>query len=147
MTVSPAGPLDEHASKTVLRHHGIPIVDEELVTTPDEADMEWAIAKAKPFFVGKRSIEIQRAAGVKRKLVGFKMTGKGIARHGYPVVANGKEIGVVTSGTMSPTLKTFIGLAYVPAELAANGTAINIKIRDKEVAAEVIPTPFYKRKK
>lgn len=116
-------------------------------TTPMEAGIGWTVKLDKGEFNGRSVLADQKEKGTKRKLVGFKMTGKGIARHGYPVVANGKAIGVVTSGTMSPTLKTFIGLAYVPAELSANGTAISILIRDKEVAAEVIPTPFYKRKK
>ena len=116
-------------------------------TTPMEAGIGWTVKLDKGDFLGRSVLVDQKDKGTARKLVGFKMTGRGIARHGHEVVDGGKVVGVVTSGTMSPTLKENIGLAYVPAALSANGTVINIKIRDKDVAAVVVPTPFYKRKK
>ena len=87
----------------------------------------------------------QKAQGLKRKLVGFKVTSKRhIARHGYPVRPPGveKHVGEVTSGTMSPTLKEPIGLAYVPAEMSKEGNRFEVEIRDRPVAAQVVKTPF-----
>ena len=80
-------------------------------------------------------------------LVGFEMIDRGIGRHGYPIVDDGREIGVVTSGTHSPTLKKAIGLAYLPLDRSAQGTEFSILIRGKETRARVVPTPFYKRAK
>jgi aminomethyltransferase len=80
--------------------------------------------------------------------VGFEMTGRGIARHGYPLLdANGAKVGVCTSGSPSPTLGKNIGLGYVPAVLSTVGTAIGVDCRGKAIEAVVVPTPFYKRKK
>ena len=87
----------------------------------------------------------EKEEGPRRKLVGFEMIDRGIARHGYPVVENGEEIGVVTSGTHSPTLKKAIGLAYLPLDKSAQGSEFTVLIRGKEARARVIPTPFYKR--
>jgi aminomethyltransferase len=89
----------------------------------------------------------QKEEGPRRKLVGFEMIDRGIARHGHPVVAGTEEIGVVTSGTHSPTLKKAIGLAYLPLDRSAQGSEINVLIRGKETRARIVPTPFYKRAK
>ncbi|MFL5278992.1 MAG: glycine cleavage system aminomethyltransferase GcvT, partial [Myxococcales bacterium] len=110
--------------------------------TPLEAGLGWIVKLDKPGFVGAEALRKQKAEGLRRKLVGFKLTGKGIARHGYPVLANGKRVGEVTSGTMSPVLKEPIGLAYVPAELSKEGTQFDVEIRGKPVAAQVVKTPF-----
>jgi aminomethyltransferase len=75
------------------------------------------------------------------------MIDRGIARHGYPVVDGKEEIGVVTSGTMSPSLKKMIGLAYLPLDKTALGTEFMVLIRGKETRARVVQTPFYKRAK
>jgi aminomethyltransferase len=116
-------------------------MDEE--HTPLEAGLGWIVKLDKPSgFVGSDALKKQKAEGLRRKLVGFKLTGKGIARHGYPVMSNGKRVGEVTSGTMSPMLKEPIGLAYVPAELSKEGTAFDVEIRGKPVAAQVVKTPF-----
>ena len=95
-------------------------------------------------FVGAPALRRQKNEGLKRKLVGFKLAGKGIARHGYPVRPFGveKHVGEVTSGTMSPTLKEAIGLAYVPTEMSKDGTQFEVEIRDRPVAAQVVKTPF-----
>ncbi|MFO7156002.1 MAG: glycine cleavage system aminomethyltransferase GcvT [Pseudomonadota bacterium] len=113
--------------------------------TPFEAGLDWVVKLDKNDFVGKEALLRQRAEGVNRKLVGFTLEDRGIPRGGYPVLHDGREVGVVTSGTMSPTLKKPIGLAYVPAELASVGSTFEVKIRDKAAKARVIETPFYRR--
>jgi len=115
-------------------------------TTPLEADLGWIVKLEKGDFMGRDVLEREKSEGPKRKLVGFEMIDRGIARHGYPVVAGQEEIGVVTSGTHSPTLKKAIGLAYLPLDKSAPGTEFTVLIRGKETRARVVPTPFYKRK-
>jgi aminomethyltransferase len=114
-------------------------------TTPLEADLGWIVKLDKGDFMGRDVLERERSEGLKRKLVGFEMVDRGIGRHGYPIVEGGQEIGVVTSGTHSPTLKKAIGLAYLPPEKSAPGTEFMVLIRGKETRARVVPTPFYKR--
>jgi len=116
-------------------------------TTPIEADLGWIVKLEKGDFMGRDVLQRENAEGPKRKLVGFEMVDRGIARHGYPVVDGGEEIGVVTSGTHSPTLKKAIGLAYLPLDKSAPGTEFMVLIRGKETRARVVPTPFYKRAK
>ena len=116
-------------------------------TTPLEADLAWIVKLEKGDFTGRDVLERQRSEGPPRKLVGFEMIDRGIARHGYPVVDGGNEIGVVTSGTHSPTLKRAIGLAYLPLGKSAQGTEFTVLIRGKEARCRVVPTPFYKRAK
>jgi aminomethyltransferase len=117
-------------------------------TTPWEADLAWIVKMKKGDFNGRAALEAQKAAGVTRKLVGFEVTGRGIARHGHTLTvdATGKA-GLVTSGTQTPTVGRAIGLAYVPVESAAVGTALTIDVRGRSVPAVIVPTPFYKRKK
>jgi len=117
-------------------------------TTPWEADLGWIVKMKKGEFTGRAALEAQKAEGVTRKLVGFEVTGRGIARHGHPLTvdATGKA-GVVTSGTQTPTIGRAIGLAYVPVESASVGTKLTIDVRGRGVPAVVVPTPFYKRKK
>jgi aminomethyltransferase len=116
-------------------------------TTPLEADLGWIVKLEKGDFMGRDVLERERAEGPRRKLVGFEMVDRGIGRHGYPIVDGSEEIGVVTSGTHSPTLKKAIGLAYLPLDKSAPGTTFTILIRGKEARARVVPTPFYKRAK
>ncbi len=116
-------------------------------TTPLEADLGWIVKMEKGDFNGRDVLDREKKEGPKRKLVGFEMIDRGIARHGYPIVDGGEEIGVVTSGTHSPTLKKPIGLAYLPADKSAPGTEFTVLIRGKETRARVVPTPFYKRAK
>ncbi len=111
--------------------------------TPLEAGLGWIVKLDKPGgFVGSDALIHQKQAGLRRRLIGFKLTGKGIARHGYPVIKDTQRVGEVTSGTMSPILKEPIGLAYVPTELSREGTAFDVEIRGKPVAAVVVKTPF-----
>ncbi len=116
-------------------------------TTPLEADLGWIVKLDKGDFHGRDVLEREKREGVRRKLVGFEMVDRGIARHGYPVVEGGEEIGVITSGTHSPTLKNAIGLAYLPPQKTEPETIFNVLIRGKEARAKVVPTPFYKRQK
>ena len=118
-------------------------MDEE--HTPLEAGLGWIVKLDKPGgFVGAEALRKQKLEGLKRKLVGFKVAGKGIARHGYPVRPPGveKHVGEVTSGTMSPTLKEPIGLAYVPTDMSKDGSRLEIEIRERPVPAQVVKTPF-----
>jgi aminomethyltransferase len=114
-------------------------------TTPLEAGLGWVVKMAKGEFLGRDVLAEQRESGISRKLVGFEMEGRGIGRQGYPVLANGEVVGSVTSGTFSPTLEKAIGMAYVPAPLAAAGNEIEVQIRRNVVPAVIVPTPFYKR--
>ncbi|HEY3052561.1 MAG TPA: glycine cleavage system aminomethyltransferase GcvT [Thermoanaerobaculia bacterium] len=116
-------------------------------TTPIEADLAWIVKLEKGDFMGREVLEREKNEGPRRKLVGFEMIDRGIARHGYPIVEGGEEIGVVTSGTHSPTLKKPIGLAYLPLDKSAQGSEFTILVRGKETRARVVPTPFYKRAK
>ena len=116
-------------------------------TTPIQADLGWIVKLDKGEFAGRDVIARERSEGPRRKLVGFEMVDRGIARHGYPVVERDAEIGVVTSGTHSPTLKKAIGLAYLPLDKSAQGSEFMVLIRGKEARARVVPTPFYKRAK
>ena len=111
-------------------------------TSPIEAGLGW-ITKFTKDFINSENLKKQKAQGVSRKLVGFKLKDKGIARHGYDIVdKTGNKIGVVTSGTMSPTLKEAIGMGYVPIDKAKPGSEILIQIRKKQVPAEVVNLPF-----
>jgi aminomethyltransferase len=115
-------------------------------TNPLEAGLGWVVKFAKGDFLGRAALEKIKAAGLGRRLVGFEMVGRGIARQGYPIVdEHGASIGVCTSGSPSPTLGKNIGLGYVPAGRHEPGTALLIDCRGKRVAAVVVKTPFYKR--
>ncbi len=113
---------------------------------PLEAGLSRFVKFDKGDFVGRYSLEEKQKAGLKRKLVGFEMTGRGIARHGYKVQKDGKDIGIVTSGAPSPTLGKNIGLALVQPDFAAVGTEFQVIVRDQPVNAVVVKTPFYKKK-
>ncbi len=115
-------------------------------TNPLEAGLGWAVKFDKPLdFCGKRSLLPIKKSGPKRKLVGFEVKDRGIARHGYPVAKDGQMVGKVTSGAPSPTLGKNIGLAYVPTDSSAIGTELEVIIRDKSFKIEIVKTPFYTR--
>jgi aminomethyltransferase len=99
-------------------------------------------------FTGREALAKQKEAGITRRLVGFEVTGRGIARHGFAVSVDPDSgpVGVVTSGTQTPTVGKPIGLAYVPAGRITPGTPLAIDVRGRSVAARVVQTPFYKRK-
>jgi len=114
-------------------------------TTPLEAGLGWIVKPGKGDFLGRAAIERQQREGVRRKLTGFKMLGRGIARDGYEVLVDGRQVGRVTSGGPAPTLGMNIGLCYLPAELASAGQSIAALIRGQAVEALTVATPFYKR--
>jgi aminomethyltransferase len=119
--------------------------DIDETTTPIDADLGWTIGWNKADFIGREALVEQRAKGAARKLVGFEMVDRGIARHGYPVMMSGRSVGIVTSGTQTPFLKRAIGMAYVPIDLSAPNTEIEIDVRGRALRARVIRLPFYKR--
>jgi aminomethyltransferase len=119
--------------------------DMDRTTNPFEAGVGWLVEMDDGDFVGKSALLEIRRQGVKRKHIGFQMTGQGIARSGYKIVKCGQEVGKVTSGGYAPTLDVNIGFGYVPIELAAIGTDIEVMIRNKPVAARVVNRQFYKR--
>ena len=117
-------------------------------TNPIEAGLAWTVKLDKPEFVGKDALARIKNEGPSRKLVGFEMTGRGVARHGYPLLdRDGKPVGVCTSGAPSPTLGKSIGLGYLPAAMTEVGTEFLVDCRGKHVPAVVVKTPFYKRPK
>jgi aminomethyltransferase len=136
------GARDTLRLEASMRLHGNDI-DE--TTTPLEAGLGWIVGWSKGDFVGADVLRRQKAEGVRRKLVGFEMTERGIARQGYDVFVGGERVGAVTSGTQTPFLKKAIGMAYVPAEHAATGTDLEIDVRGRRTRARVVPMPFYKR--
>jgi glycine cleavage system T protein (aminomethyltransferase) len=114
-------------------------------TTVWEANLGWICKLDKGDFLGRDALIAQKQSGVKRRLVGFEMESRLIARDGYDVVIAGSPAGKVTSGSPAPFLKKNIGMAYVPAESSAPGTAIEIAIRAGREPARIVPMPFYKR--
>ena len=117
-------------------------IDEGII--PFEAVYGWVVDLSKPF-IGRDALKRRQEEGIEKKLVGFEMVDKGIARHGYRVLKDGREVGVVTSGTFAPTLNRAIGMAYVPVPLKEAGTEIDIDIRNRPTRARVVKMPFYKR--
>ncbi|MCC7153739.1 MAG: glycine cleavage system aminomethyltransferase GcvT [Bryobacterales bacterium] len=115
--------------------------------SPLEADLGWIVKFDKGDFVGRAALENQKAAGLKRKLIGFEMRGRGIGRDGYEVHVDGVPAGWVTSGGPAPSLNKNIGLCYLPTDQAQVGRPIKIIIRNQPVEAITVQTPFYKRSK
>jgi aminomethyltransferase len=116
-------------------------------TTLLEANLGWICKLNKGDFTGRDRLARQKEAGITRKLVGFEMTDRGIARDGQDVTIDGQVIGRVTSGSPAPFLKKNIGMAYVPVDFAADGRSIEIDVRGRLVGAKIVPTTFYKRPK
>ena len=116
--------------------------DVDATTTPLEAGLAWAVSFTKGDFVGRESLLKHKENGIQKRLVGFRMLDKPIAREHYPVMKLGKKIGVVTSGSFGPSVGCNIGLGYVEKSAAAPGTSIEIEIHGKSVKAEVVKLPF-----
>ena len=115
-------------------------------TSPLEAGLGW-ITKFTKDFINSEALKKQKEHGPERKLIAFELTERGIPRQGYDIVdGNGKKLGEVTSGTMSPSLGKGIGLGYVPVIFSEEGSNINIQIRKNAVPAKVVKLPFYKNK-
>jgi aminomethyltransferase len=136
------GARDTLRLEAAMRLWGIDI-DES--TSVLEAGMGWIVGWNKPDFIGRDRLRDQKDAGLSRRLVGFEMLDRGIARHGYPVLHRDRAVGVVTSGTQTPFLKKAIGMAYVPTDVSAPDTEITIDIRGRASRARIVPMPFYKR--
>jgi len=116
-------------------------------TTLLEANLGWICKLNKGDFVGRKRLAKQKEEGVRRRLVGFDVTERGIARDEQDIVINGERVGKVTSGSPAPYLKKNIGMAYVPTEFAKEGQQIQIDVRGRLVGAQIVKTPFYKRER
>jgi len=118
--------------------------DLDINHTPLESGLGWIVKLDKGPFVGSEVLAAQKERGVTRRLVGFTLSERGFPRPGYSVVVGDDAVGTVTSGTLSPTLGIGVGMAYVPTDIAKPGSQFNVRIRDRDVAAEVSRPPFYK---
>ncbi len=116
-------------------------------TTLLEANLGWITKLNKADFIGRDRLLKQKEEGIKRKLVGFEVTDRGIARDGQDVLIDGQRVGRVTSGSPAPFLKMNIGMAYVPVEFANEGQEIEIDVRGRVVGAKIVGTPFYTRQR
>ncbi|MFO0553123.1 MAG: glycine cleavage system aminomethyltransferase GcvT [Polyangiaceae bacterium] len=120
--------------------------DIDETTNPLEAGLGWVVKLDKSDFLGKAALVAIKERGLPRKLVGFEVTGRGIARHGYPLLDKaGATVGICTSGSPGPTVGKNIGLGYLPAEMSAIGTEFVVDCRGRKAEAVVVKTPFYKR--
>jgi len=139
--VAPAG---LGARDTLRLEAALPLYGHELddATSPLEAGLDRFVKLERGGFLGAEALQRQAEAGLARRLVGFEVEGRGIAREGYPLLHDGDEVGVVTSGAPSPTLGKSIGLGYVPPPHARTGAELEVAIRSRRVAARVVEPPF-----
>jgi aminomethyltransferase len=148
---SPTGvlPCGLAARNTLRLEAGMSLYGHEIdeTTTLLEANLGWICKLDKGEFIGREPLARQKETGVKRKLVGFEVTERGIARDDQEVVVEGERVGKVTSGSPAPFLKKNIGFAYVPVEFATVGQEIKIDVRGRLVSAKIVKAPFYKRSK
>ena len=137
------------ARDTLRFEAGLPLYGHELSETisPLEAGLGMFVKLNKESFIGKEALQASKTAGVNRKIAGIEMIGKGIARAGYPCQWDGRQVGVVTSGSFAPTLNKNLAIALLESDLSIPGTSLDIDIRGKLVEAVVIKKPFYKRGK
>jgi aminomethyltransferase len=137
------------ARNTLRLEAGMALYGHEIdeTTTLLEANLGWICKLNKGDFIGREVLAKQKEAGVRKRLVGFEVTERGIARDEQSVVINGERVGKVTSGSPAPYLKKNIGMAYVPTGSANEGQEIQIDVRGKLVGARIVKTPFYKREK
>jgi aminomethyltransferase len=119
--------------------------DMDKTTTPLEAGLGWTVRLQKGEFIGAEALRRQAAAGISRRLVGFTLEERAIARHGFPILHQGTAVGRVTSGSFGPTVEKSIGLGYVPPEYAEPGQRIAVEIRGRAVPGAVATLPFYAR--
>jgi glycine cleavage system T protein (aminomethyltransferase) len=146
---SPTGvlPCGLAARNTLRLEAGMALYGHEIdeTTTLLEANLGWICKLDKGEFIGREQLVQQKEAGVRRRLVGFEMVDRGIARDDHEVVIGNQKVGKVTSGSPAPYLKKNIGFAYVPTEFSAVGQEIKIDVRGRLVGAQICKTPFYKR--
>ena len=148
---SPEGivPCGLAARNTLRLEAGMALYGHEIdeTTTLLEANLGWICKLNKGDFTGRERLARQKEEGVRRRLVGFEVTDRGIARDGQEVLIDGVPAGRVTSGSPAPFLKKNVGLAYVPAEHSSEGQELQIDVRGRLVTARVVATPFYKRER
>jgi len=139
---SPAG---LGARDTLRLEAGMALYGHELTDeiSPLEAGLGRVVKLDKGEFVGRKALAAQQAAGLTRQLVGFEMLDAAIPRQGYPVIAGGRTVGAVTSGSFGPSVERPIGLAYVPPQLAAVGTELTVVVRGRPAPARVCARPFW----
>ncbi|HOD34731.1 MAG TPA: glycine cleavage system aminomethyltransferase GcvT [Syntrophales bacterium] len=139
-------PVGLGARDTLRIESGLMLYGHEIdeTVTPYEVVYGWIVDLTKDF-IGREALRKQKEEGAKKKLIGFEMTDRGIARHGYKVFGNGREIGRVTSGTFAPTLGKALGFAFVDRTHESPGSEIEIEIRSQHAKARVVPLPFYRR--
>jgi aminomethyltransferase len=137
------------ARNTLRLEAGMALYGHEIdeTTTLLEANLGWICKLNKGEFEGREALAQQKESGVSRRLVGFEMTERGIARDDQDVLITGERVGKVTSGSPAPYLKKNIGFAYVPTEFASEGQEIQIDVRGRAVGAKIVKTPFYKRER
>ncbi len=142
-------PIGLGARDTLRTEAGMPLYGHELdlETTPLEARLDFGVSLAKGPFLGKEALERQAREGLRKVLVGFEVDTKRVPRNGCPLLEAGEHVGVVTSGTWSPTLEKNIGMGFVPPRLSEVGSTFDVDIRGKVHVCTVVPLPFYKRKK
>jgi len=138
------GARDTLRLEASMRLYGNDIDD---TTTALEADLGWIVGWKKDAFIGADALRRQQRQGPARKIVGFEMIDRGIARHGYATIVHDAACGVVTSGTHTPFLKKAIGMTYLPVDQTADGTEFSIDVRGRRLRARVVPMPFYSRKR
>lgn len=137
------------ARDTLRLEAGMALYGHELdaETTPWEAGLDWVVKLDTGDFIGRRALLEQRQGGVARRLVGFEVEGRGIAREGHAMLVDGEPAGRVTSGTFSPTFERALGMAYVPAESAETGRRVEIEVRGRRLPARLVELPFYRRER
>jgi aminomethyltransferase len=138
------GARDTLRLEAAMRLYGNDIDD---TTSVLEADLEWIVGWDKGDFNGRAALAEQKVKGLSRRIVGFEIVDRAIARHGYDVYLDGTKAGTVTSGTRTPFLKKAIGMAYLPIARTEPGTEFEVDVRGRRARARVVPLPFYKRPK
>jgi aminomethyltransferase len=135
------------ARNTLRMESAMPLYGHEIDAsiTPWEAGLDWIVKLDKGDFLGREALVAQKEKGITRKLIGFEVTGRGIARDGYEVFKDGAAAGWVTSGGPAPTVGKNIGMCYLPLQEAVPGRAIDVMVRGRAVEAVTIPIPFYRR--
>jgi len=137
------------ARDTLRMEAGMALYGHEIDDTinPWEAGLAWTIKLEAGDFIGRDALVRQKEAGVTRKLMGFEVEGRGIAREGHAILDGDRPVGHVTSGTWSPTFEKALGMCYVPVEMAEPGCEIGIEVRKRRLAGKLSKIPFYKRSK
>jgi aminomethyltransferase len=140
-----AKPAGLGARDTLRLEAGLPLHGHELGPgiTPLQAGLGWVVAWGKPGFAGRAALAAERERGVARHLVGLEVEGRRPPRADYAVLVDGEQVGVVTSGNLSPTLGRGIAFAFVPPEVG-EGSTVTVEVRGTDTPARVVPTPFYK---